>query len=460
MLRRAWWGISKRLNQSFILSFILITIGTLVIASLSIQAAAKQAELDARKALGSKVVLKPYDKTGGTMFKNIPISLADNLSKNKYVEDYVYVNDWYFVPDNFKAIPGEFDGKVEITVTGNAPDNFRYPELNVSAITDTTKLHEFKNGVYTLEDGHHITALSKSHPIVLIEKRLAIENDLQIGNMITMSKVNGYQMKAEITGIYRTNKTPDDVRIEMNRPFVLAADMPYNKMFMPFQALPVKNEATGETEIFEAIYYIDDPLHVPHFIDQEKANPLFDQESFSFNSNQERLKKMTLLINQVASFSSMMLWLVILCSAIVLSLLFIYFVKGRIREMGVLLSLGESRFNLITQLVVEAMILVIIAFSISVFSGNFVAKQASSVLLEQRQAALEEERQVQLQGADLVMMHDEEQVSYISTLEIKLSHDIWLRLVYVTGFILLISIAIPTSIILRLKPRTILTLQE
>lgn len=460
ILRRAWWGVSRRRNQSLILLLILLVIGTLVIASLSIQFATEQAKQDARKASGSEVILKSYGGTGGVKMEFIPLNLAESLSTNDYMEGYNYVSHWSYAGKSFQAVPGETNYKMEIVVTGPDADDFKMPDLAVDAITDTSKLKEFKNGVYTLEEGRHITEESGSQPFVLIERTLAEENDLHIGDKLIMTRVDGFQIETEIIGIYRTTQTVDDVRINMNMPTVLTQFVPYNKIYIPFNALPLTSLNTNETAMHEAIYSIDDPMHVSSFVKLGESNPLFDPDVFKFYSSENKLMKMSLAIDKVASFSSVMLWTIIISGTIILCLLFIYFVKGRLREMGVLLSLGESRFKLITQLIVESMFLVIIAFSISIFSGNFAAKQASHVLLEQQQAAIEKEIQLQIQGASKLSGQGDGQEAMINTLEIKLSNDIWLRLVYVTCFILIISIVFPAVLIFRLKPTALLALQE
>lgn len=461
ILHRAWWGVSRRWNQSFIVFLILLAIGTLVIASLLIQSTSDQARADARKAMGSEVILKSFNETGGGKIEYLPLALTDSLINSEYVESYNYVLQMHYVAKNFEPIQGEANETMEVTVTGPDADNFKMPDIQVKAVMDTSKLKEFNNGVYTLEEGRHISEENGNQPFILIEQTLAQENDLHIGDKLIMSEMFGVnQIEAEIIGIYRTTETIEDVRINMNMPSVRTLHVPYNNILAPFNAFAKIDSTTNEALFVEAIYYINDPDHIASFVNLAQTNTLFDPSKFKLFSSEEKLKSMTLAIDQVASFSIIMLWLIIICGGIILCLLFIYFVKGRLREMGILLSLGENRFKLVMQLITEVMILVIIAFSISIFTGNIVAKQATDVLLEQRQATIEKENLIQMQGAHMLNGQNAGQEAMIDTLNIKLSSDIWLRFIYVTCLIILISILFPAILIFRLKPTTILTMQE
>lgn len=99
--------------------------------SLSIQSATEQAKQDARKALGSEVILKSYDETGRGEIEYFPLHLVETLTKQDYVEGYNFLNNFHYVANNFTVIQGETIDNMEVIVTGEVPEDFKLPEIQL-----------------------------------------------------------------------------------------------------------------------------------------------------------------------------------------------------------------------------------------------------------------------------------------------------------------------------------------
>lgn len=73
----------------------------------------------------------------------------------------------------------------------------------------------------------------------------------------------------------------------------------------------------------------------------------------------------------------------VLVSIIVLSLILGMWIKQRTHEAGILLSIGISKSKIISQYVVEMLLIAIVAFGLSYFSGSTIAQATSDLIFNQ-----------------------------------------------------------------------------
>ncbi|WP_301406312.1 FtsX-like permease family protein, partial [Enterococcus entomosocium] len=89
-------------------------------------------------------------------------------------------------------------------------------------------------------------------------------------------------------------------------------------------------------------------------------------------------------LNNVASFSQNVVLLVAVTGIIILTLIIMITIRERRHELGVLLSLGESRSKIVLQLFAEVALCMIVALAAASFSGNVVANAVGQQLLDQQ----------------------------------------------------------------------------
>ena len=145
--------------------------------------------------------------------------------------------------------------------------------------------------------------------------------------------------------------------------------------------------------------------------------------------------------------------LIIACvsAVILLSLVIQIFVHERRHEIGIFISLGESKKNIIKQILLEVLIIGMLGISLSVFSGNIIGSHLSEGLLDKQ---MEQYTQVNTNlSEDAYQLKEEEIVSAFDT-SITIEYVIS---VYAGGFIVLaLSCIYPTRSILKMKARKML----
>lgn len=90
-------------------------------------------------------------------------------------------------------------------------------------------------------------------------------------------------------------------------------------------------------------------------------------------------------MKNVQSFAKKIVWLVAIAGTIILALIIILSVRTRQREIGVLVSLGESKFHIVAQLFSELFVILIGAMVVALLLGSFVGNKVGNQLLSQQQ---------------------------------------------------------------------------
>jgi putative ABC transport system permease protein len=170
-------------------------------------------------------------------------------------------------------------------------------------------------------------------------------------------------------------------------------------------------------------------------------------------------------IENVASFSMMAIYIVAIAGAIILTLLMTLAIRERMYETGVLLSMGEGKVKVIAQYVTEVLLIAILAFGLSVFTGQFVAQNIGDKLV-QREVKVAQEQGVNgnNQGGQFGRLMQQRfrsgangNIQPIESINVQVSSSEVGKMVGAGLLIIILGTILPASSIMRYKPKTILT---
>lgn len=224
------------------------------------------------------------------------------------------------------------------------------------AFTDSTT--EFMDSTSQMVEGEHLTEDDIGTNVAIIEQTLAEDNELAIGDTITITNPQDdtITVELEIKGIYSTTSTGSDQAMDFT------AMIPYNKIYVPYTAAATLKGPDYEGTIDSAIYYMDDPADIESFVNQAKDESSIDFDTFLLNANDDLYQQMVGPIENVASFSNNIVYLVSIAGAIILGLIVMMSIRERKYEMGVLLALGEKRWKLAGQFIVEILLVAVLSW--------------------------------------------------------------------------------------------------
>ena len=175
------------------------------------------------------------------------------------------------------------------------------------------------------------------------------------------------------------------------------------------------------------------------------------------------LRGVTAALESMRSLTQTILWLAIGASLLILTLLITLFLRDRKREVGIYLALGEKKRKLVSQFVIEIMVVAFISIVIALFAGNILSANLSENMLISDLAADEDN------GRDQAWSLWEDNpfmwqgyVNIVDTDEIIASYDVSLTPMTILLFFAvglgttLIATVIPMIYVVRLNPKKIM----
>ncbi|HIG0360221.1 TPA: ABC transporter permease [Clostridium sporogenes] len=484
-LKRAMLSISKKKIKSLILFVVLLVIANMVLVGLSIQTATKKSTELAREKLGSDVTLKVNDQKfmeqrrnnkeeGSSSRPSLTTDIADTLKDNEHVTQYNYISSSFGLAKNFENVKNEDssdDTNSEEKPKGmfkmGGSDVTTMPEISFSGTIDTNLLSDFKNGDSKITEGRGITKDDAGKNVVVIEKNLAKENSLKVGSKIQVASVDeNTTLELEVVGIYEVNSDGNN-NDNRNMDFL----NPYNKIYMPYDI--VSKVSTGDNtnskNITSAVYFMDNADNIESFKEYAK-NKKIDLETYTLDANDQLYTQMVGPIENVGSFSKTLVATVSIAGAMILVLIIALSLKDRKYEIGVLLSLGESKFKVISQLVVEVLLVASIAFATSAFTGNLAANKIGDSLLANEikvteSSSTQENQNFRGRGPMVVgpgRMNSNaiKNADVVKDMDVSVTSKDLEKLAGIGLLIVIASAAIPTISVLRFSPKTILSKRE
>ena len=137
-----------------------------------------------------------------------------------------------------------------------------------------------------------------------------------------------------------------------------------------------------------------------HLKRSKKSN--IDFNYYKLDAHDSLYKQMIGPIENISSTSQMIIYIVSIAGAIILGLIIMLSIKGRRKEMGILLSIGEKKWKLMAQFIVEVVCVAILAFGLSITTGAKVSQYIGDNLLSNEIATASEETDTSQHGT--VMM--------------------------------------------------------
>jgi putative ABC transport system permease protein len=211
---------------------------------------------------------------------------------------------------------------------------------------------------------------------------------------------------------------------------------------------------------------LNDPLDVESYVNDFKAKTA-ETEYRRVDANNEDFKKYSKPLDSITFFANIIIWIVVAFGIIVITLIIALTLKTREYEIGVLLSLGTTKLKVILQFFVELAIVAMIGFTIAVVSGSLVSKKVGSVVLDYAVASVDEESEYGEYYVD--DYYDPWNNNYNTELDYNTFieqynvqiNPIIIVTVYAVGLgITMISILIPSMMIMRFNPKRILMNQQ
>ncbi|MFC0276886.1 ABC transporter permease [Enterococcus devriesei] len=413
-IKRALQSLWAKKGRSLLMIAVFSAILIFVLAGLTIRSGAELATTNAKKSVGATVTLSTNREA---MFKNqqdsdsenarpdpgsfqqTPVNLSDaeKIAKLANVKSYSFEastsadKSTGITPissEESTTLSSEDSTDQKMGGQGG-PEGMSQGDFQIKGVSQSSSYSEFSAGTASLVEGEAITAKDEGTSNVLIEENLAEANDLKVGDTFKIKNSDDKDVAVTVKGIYKTSSSSDSMGARFN--FM----NPANTIFSSYTLV---NTLTGSDDktIDSAVYNLNDPKEMESFV--KKANKLIDTDTFSLETNDQMYQQMLQPLNNVSSFAKNIVILVAAAGVIILTLIIMLSIRERKYEIGVLLSLGESRVKVISQFFVEIFVCMVFALGIAAASGNLVGNAVGNQLLSQQTSSQQTDQQANAAG--------------------------------------------------------------
>jgi len=457
ILKRAFLYTMRKKTKTLILFLVLVTISTFILTGLSIYKAADDSALSLRQSVGGSIRLEldennrknwQYQQAAGGMlvdYVGAPITDEDiqKIMSIDGIKAYNGLGDGSVFAKDFSFISG--------FSFGAGSDYSRLP-----SVTDSEYFNFFTRKAFQLVEGRHIK--EDDDHVVLISTAIAEKNALKLGDTITVQCCYD-------SGIY------PDVSLTIIGIYAYEADNEFNTTSTDKRnRLIIDHKAMQEIMQRDVIqydngvdFYVDDPREMERIASQIKALDL-DWDSFTLTMDNSAYEAVA---SPLTAMQNLIVWLIVGCVAVsvgILILILSMWIKQRRHETGILLSVGISKSRILLQYTVEVLMIAIVAFGLSFFTGSLISQGVSDLIFHQvsesqplPEIELPDDGTEYLDITGQYIPYDTSNVETLESVQVNVSPN-YLLYIYIFGTLLIVFFVSAASIsVIQMKPKKILS---
>lgn len=372
VLKRAGLYVMKNTGRSLLLFAILALTAAFVLSGLSIMNASVNTSARLRGTTGASFTVERNLSTGNLN----SIGGGTSIIQQEFVTDAM-IKD-ILKTDGIRAYTAKSGASLALRdLSGNLLqviyENPKWDgtdldyQLNAigSFFSEYDKL--FLSQSFLLTQGRHIT--DQDDHCIIISEALAKKHGLSVGDKVELYRQNWTTGMAnagdegaevEIVGLFKIIESQDDKN--SRAPFYLYE----NYMFVSMNTVKSLSDwvdDAAEREGYEyADFYVDDPEQLETIIQNVQKLSNINWNNFNITVNDEVYERAAGSMSNAASLIRTLIIVIIVISAGMVALILSLWLKGRIRETGILMAMGISKPALLLQHVIESALIAVPAF--------------------------------------------------------------------------------------------------
>ena len=356
MLKNAIAYILRKRNRTCIVFIILTLVLSFLYSCLNISKSTSNLEKNLYKISNTSLSIT---KNNGDTFETNQFKELDNI---KEIKEIITMYDGLARTTNIKVVDG-----TQLIERDDLSDEFKNM-LSVEATNNSEKDNLFSSGIFTIIKGRHIKNNDRGK--ILIHKELAEKNNLNINDKIKLELIdynnneNKMEYEFEIIGIFSGKK--------QEKYTGLSSDFSENMVFIDYESSqkalnkPENNKIVNKLEI-----YSDSSENTKVALNKIKEIKI-DWSQLKVSSDNHIFEETLESIDGIEHIINIMTYSIMIGGITVLSLILILWLRERIREIGILLSIGVGKIKIVTQFILELLFISLPSLVLSLFTGNVI----------------------------------------------------------------------------------------
>lgn len=363
-LKRAYLYTTRKKIRTGLLFSIILIISTLLIVCFSINSSTDIASANVRRSLKSGFTINAKTLNDGLNNNDIEKILnIDGLTEDYNLRSYTTT---YYKNEEKEKLKTRDDTGIKVY------DNAGRVVSDLFSEKDTY----FTDEGFKLIEGEPITPDTKYS--ALIHKDFAEENNLGIGDSIILENIEGNEVsvKVKIIGIFTsTRKSSSESYMDTTNLFE-------NIIFTDLQTSSELIYESDDLKYQYGDFIVEDPQNLDKIIDDVKEIDSVEWGKCKITKDDSIYQNVKESLESLQSIVSVAITVIFVISIVLIILILNLWTKHRVYEIGVLLSIGINKLDIIKQQIVEIFMVSIPAFLFSYITSSIVNQMVSSKLIE------------------------------------------------------------------------------
>ena len=422
MIKNAIAYITRKKNRTFIIFVILTIVLSCLYSCLTIMKSSNEIEKTLYESSNSSISITKKD---GKYFN---VNQFKDIEKIKEVEKIIIQYDGLAKLKDAKVVSGEQRINRE-----DLSDEFKNV-VSFEATNNTKRNILFSSRVFTIKEGKNIEENDKNS--IIVHEEFAKQNNLKLGDEVNLElldieesgKIKSHKFK--IMGIFSGKKQETYTG--------LSSDFSENMVFVDYStSQEILNKSENNKIANKILMYSSSAESTDLALNKLKELKI-DESKYFVQKDSNAFEESLESVSGIKHIIKIMTYSIMLGGMVVLSLILILWLRERIYEIGIFLSIGTSKIQIIMQFIFELLFISIPSIISSLFLGNVLIKVIAGGLINSENSMIS--------GGNLI--NDSSFMLNITTLG-----QSYLILIS----IIVLSVVFASSLILIKKPKEILS---
>lgn len=358
MIKNALAYVTRKKKRTVILLIILTLVLSCLYSCLSIMKSSGDLEKSLYRSSNSSLSITKKDVNG--YFDSNQI---EDIEKISGVKGMVYQYDGLTKLVNGKVI--EAQGMVLREDLSDEMKNV----LALRATNNASKDNLFTSRVFTMTKGRNISENDRNS--IVVHEDFAKKNKLKLGDTVDMrffkpdsSSADAKEYKYKIIGMFSGRKQETYTG--------LSSDFSENMVFIDYESAQKSMGMTGNHKISNKIsVFADSPSSLDNIF-KEVSKIAAQDSSYNVSKDNGAFKDVLESLSSVKHIIRIMTLSIMIAGIAVLALILILWLRERVYEIGILLSIGVSKAAIVGQFITELVIVSLPSALVSAIFGSLV----------------------------------------------------------------------------------------
>ncbi|EPB8220832.1 ABC transporter permease [Clostridium perfringens] len=454
MIKNAFAYVTRKSLKSVIILLVILAMSALSLISLSIKDATNRASEETFGNITSSFSMEinrqvnPGTPRGGGNVKGEDIK---KISENKNI--YSYVKRINSVADLI-----DYDiVETKETLANQSPErskNFKRTVM-LTGVNESSKENKFVSGAYKLIEGKHLENQDKNK--VLMHKDLAKKNNLKVGDKI--------KVKSNLFDADNEKGANETVEVEIkglfdghNNSVVSAPQELYeNTLITDINTAAKVYGNTEDTAVYQdATFFVKGDKNLEKVI-KDIGKLDINWREYNLIKSSSNYPALQQSISGIYSIANKLFAGSLIFAGVVVSLLLFLWINARKKEIAVLLSLGTSKLTIFGQFLIELIFISIPAFIGSYFLASYTGDKLGNNILNRVTGDIA--KQIAKQSSSSQLGGGAEIDGFnktLTSLDINILPKSMMYVILFMSLVLIISLIISSSSILKKNPKELL----